>query len=502
MNAIKRILTGLFFVLILASNIFAANYKIIILPFDKLNKEPNSELETLSIGISDILSGALTNVSNFNVIDSARVKRYLLDNIQFDQNVGADSQNNIEKLQKLAQEKLQGDFLVYGSFQKVGNQINFTAKFVKVDEGKIVKSVSVHGAYPDNIFSIQEELAAKLVDAINGKTEKTRQDEIQKKRMNEFISSTENFTAYQYYIKARVEHLKYSMSDYPKALEYYQKAIDTDPKYALAWAGLCEVNAMRAYQILYASGNYKPIFELAIKQGIKAVELGKNLYQTHRALSIAYLNSSDFDKANLAIEPAYNLNNNDAEILWVKAMLTNYDYKEMGKEGTESSGFVRQALKINPDLIVAIWSLAHSYYTLEEYDKALPEYLRIVELNPKQSQALHTIALIYYNQSNYEDTVKYAQMAIDEEAGVPQAHYTLGLGYFMLKDWKNCRNALKEAIKLNPKYTDAIYTLGSAYYNDGDYENALINYEKALKVDPNYSDARTMIKQTKEKLNR
>ena len=500
MKFVRQIWIALLIFLFSFSGIYSANYKIIILPFDKLNKEPDPELETLSIGISDILSGALSNVTNFNVIDSARVKRYLLDNIQFDQSIGNDAQNNLEKLQKLAQEKLQGDFLVYGSFQKVGNQINFTAKFVKVDEGKVVKSVSVHGIYPDNIFTIQEDLASKLVDAINGKTEKTHQDELEKERMNDFISSTENYTAYQYYIKARVEHLKYSMADYPRALELYQKAIDTDPKYALAWAGLCEVNAMRAYQVLYAGGKYKPIFELAIKQGKKAVELGKNLYQTHRALSTAYLNNSEFDKARESIEPAYKLNQNDPEILWVKSMLTNYGYKEMAKEGSESNLYVMQALKINPDLIVAIWSLAHSYYTLEKYEKALVEYLKVIELNPRHSQALHTIALIYYSTNKYEESVTYAQMAIEQEYDVPQAHYTLGLGYFMLKDWANSRDALKNAIKLNPKYTDAIYTLGSAYYNDGDYKNALANYKKVLTIDPNYTDVERMIKQCEERL--
>jgi len=500
MNQIKRCIAVFLFLFLPFSGIFSASYKIIILPFDKLNKEANPELETLSIGISDILSGALTNISNFNVIDSARVKRYLLDNIQFDQNIGSDTQSNMEKLQKLAQDKLQGDFLVYGSFQKIGNQINFTAKFVKVDEGKVVKSVSVHGVYPDNIFTLQEELATKLVEAINGKTGQTRTNKIQQERMNEFISSTENYTAYQYYIKARVEHLKYSMADYPRALELYQKAIDTDPKYALAWAGLCEVNAMRAYQVLYAGGKYKPIFELAIKQGKKAVELGKNLYQTHRALSTAYLNNSEFDKARESIEPGYKLNPNDPEILWVKAMLSNYDYKEMGAEGTESNKFVMQALEINPDLIVAIWSLAHSYYTLEKYDLALPQYMKIVEINPRHSQALHTIALIYYTTNKYEESVTYAQMAIEQEYDVPQAHYTLGLGYFMLKDWAKSRDALKNAIKLNPKYTDAIYTLGSAYYNDGDYKNALANYKKVLTIDPNYTDAERMIKQCEERL--
>jgi hypothetical protein len=57
------------------------------MPFDKLNKEKNSELETLTVGISETLSGALSTVDNFIIIDSDRVKRHLLNNASFKQTI-------------------------------------------------------------------------------------------------------------------------------------------------------------------------------------------------------------------------------------------------------------------------------------------------------------------------------------------------------------------------------------------------------------------------------
>ena len=121
-----------------------------------------------------------------------------------------------------------------------------------------------------------------------------------------------------------MEQIQYDVKNYPLAIEYYNKALKYDPNYALAWAGLAEVNALWGYQIQYAKGNSAPYLKIAIEQGKKAVEYGANLYQTHRALSMAYLNNSDFTNAQKSIDEAYKLNNQDAEIMQIKAQLKNY----------------------------------------------------------------------------------------------------------------------------------------------------------------------------------
>ena len=66
---------------------------------------------------------------------------------------------------------------------------------------------------------------------------------------------------------------------------------------------------------------------------------------------LAYLNNDDFDRARAVIEQGYALNARDPEILFVKATVVNYGYREMGKPGTESNRFILQALEINPELM-------------------------------------------------------------------------------------------------------------------------------------------------------
>ena len=101
-----------------------------------------------------------------------------------------------------------------------------------------------------------------------------------------------------------MEQIQYDVKNYPVAIEFYEKALKYDPKYALAWAGLSEVNALWGYQIKYANGKWEPYLKTAVDQGNKAVKYGANLYQTHRALSMAYLNNSNFDMAQKSIDEA------------------------------------------------------------------------------------------------------------------------------------------------------------------------------------------------------
>ncbi len=481
----KRLLPLLLLALLAGSFPADANpLRIVVLPFDKLNKEKDSDLETLTSGISETLAGALSNVQNFIIIDSARVKRYLLDNEEFNQAIGVDSGKNMDNLRKLARDKLEGDYIIYGSFHRIAKQINLNARFLKINDGTIVKAAAVHGEYPDRIFDLQEDLAKKLIGAINGRVESA-----QDRKITDYITSTEDYTAYQYYIKGRMEHIKYSTADYPRALELYQMAVDKDPNFALAWSGMSEVNALWGYQILYAGGNFKEKLDTAIRQGQKAVELGPNLYQTHRALSVAYLNSSDFENSRRAIEPAYRLNPADPEILWVKASLVNYGFKGMGTPGSEANNYILKALEINPDLIVARWALAHSLSTLNRLDESLAEYNKILRINQSHSQSLHAVALIYYNKNDYRNSVRYALQAVNADPEVPQHHYTLGLGYYQLKEWSGSESALKQAISRKADYTDAIFTLAGTYYNRAMYREARDTYADVLRYNPNYPGA-------------
>ncbi len=483
MKLIRRLLFSVLIISLLQGALSAQSFKIVVLPFDKLNKEKNIELDTLKLGISETLSGALSTVENFVVVDTNRVRRHLLENAEFKQDIGVEA-GDIEKLREMSRDKLEADYLVYGSFNKIGKNIQLNAKFMNISTGEIVKGSNVHGKYPDEIFELQEQLAKDLTNKISGKTANQQQN-----RIEEYSKSTGNYTAYQFYIKGRMEQIQYDVKNYPIAVDYYNKALKYDPNYALAWAGLAEVNSLWGYQIQYAKGDYKTYLTIAIDQGKKAVQYGSNLYQTHRALSMAYLNNSEFANAQKSIDEAYKLNAKDSETMQIKAQLKNYGYKEMGKDGTESNRYIKESLALNPELIIAKWALAHSYSTIEKKDLALKEYLEILKINPKHAPALHGTALIYYGMKDYNNAEAYAIKTVAADPKTAQHHYTLGLSYYQLKKWNLAIPSFENAVKLNPTYEDAVYSIANCYWYQSKWEQANKYYKKVLEINPNNKEA-------------
>jgi len=483
MKIFRKLIISFLFISLFQAALSADNFKIVVLPFDKLNKEKNAELDTLTVGISETLSGALSTVETFVIIDSNRVKRHLLENAEFKLTIGVDS-GDIENLRELTKDKLNADFIVYGTFNKIGGNIQLSAKFMNISSGEVIKGSNVHGKYPDEIFNLQEKLAKDLTDKISGKSSSQ-----QKNNIEEYSNSTGNFTAYQYYIKGRMEQIQYDVKNYPLAIENYKQALKYDPNYALAWAGLAEVNALWGYQIQYAKGNSAPYLKIAIEQGKKAVEFGPALYQTHRALSMAYLNNSDFDNAQKAIDEAYKLNKQDAETMQIMGQLKNYGYKDMGTEGTESYKYIMESLALNPELIIARWSLAHSYSTVNKNDLALKEYLEILMINPKHAPALHGIALIYYGMQDYNNAEFYAVKVVEADPKTAQHHYTLGLSYYQLKKWDPAIASFENAVKLDPKYEDAIYSIANSYWFQNKWEKAYQYYKRVVEINPGNTEA-------------
>jgi len=481
----KRLFVMMFAVVIcfgvIATDVSARDYVVVVIPFDKLNKTKSKDLDMLKRGISETLSGALSSAEKMIIIDSSRVKRYLFDQIKFKQVIGADDSKDMEKLRKATQKKLKGDYLVYGNFMKIGNQIQITAKFMKVKSGKVVKAASVHGQYPKEIFALQEKLAKKLIESITGKKATSEN----RKKIKEYTNSTKNYDAYKYYIKGRMQQIKYDVNYYPQAIRNYKKALDIDPTYALAWAGLSEVNALWGYRMKYAKQPWRDYINRAIRQGKKAVQFGSNLYQAHKALSVAYLNKRNFKASQRSIDRAYSLNRDDAEVLYMKAQLKNYGSKKVAVYGSEANRYIRRALRNNPDLIIARWSYALGFARLKKYHRAIREYKKILPINPNHAPVLNNISSSYYSLKDYDNAIKYGRRAVNTGSKTAQHHYNLALAYYVKNRLTEAERSFKNAIKYNKRYEKAWLFLAHTYYKGKRWNKAIRAYDQVLSRFPN-----------------
>jgi TolB-like protein/tetratricopeptide (TPR) repeat protein len=293
--------------------------------------------EYLSDGISEELITALSKITGLQV--KARTSSFAF-------------KGKSEDIQKIG-ELLHVSYLVEGSVAKAGNRLRISAQLIQASDGNHLWSDTYDREMQD-IFAVRSDVAQQVVQALQVKLGVEATRALTQK-------PTENLKAFQYYMQGRASTQRRTRDDLLAAIRYYQKAIEEDPNYALAYAGLAD-----AYGTLGFYGYIAPI-EARRKQeeaARKALALDENLAEAHAALGAAYM----------AFAPS--------------------DFSLGDRE-------LRHAIELSPSLALAHSYLGNSLVRQGRVDKGLEEYLRARELDPLSSIIARNVAMPYYLKRDY-----------------------------------------------------------------------------------------------------
>ena len=308
---------------------------IAVLPFVNMSADKNDEY--LSDGISEELITALSKITGLQV--KARTSSFAF-------------KGKNEDIQKIG-ELLHVSHLVEGSVAKAGNRLRISAQLIQASDGNHLWSDTYDREMQD-IFAVRSDVAQQVVQALQVKLGVEATRALTQK-------PTENLKAFQYYMQGRASTQRRTRDDLLAAIRYYQKAIEEDPNYALAYAGLAD-----AYGTLGFYG-YIPPIEARRKQeeaARKALALDENLAEAHAALGAAYM----------AFAPS--------------------DFSLGDRE-------LRHAIELSPSLALAHSYLGNSLVRQGRVDKGLEEYLRARELDPLSSIIARNVAMPYYLKRDY-----------------------------------------------------------------------------------------------------
>src|SRR6185503_6605962 len=136
-------------------------------------------------------------------------------------------------------ELLNVDAILQGNFQKSGDRLRLTTQMLDAESGKTLWAESFNTEI-DDIFEVQDRIAERIVNAFN----KQHSAESRGRSSKRY---TENKEAYQEYLRGRFNFSKRTADGLTKALQHFETAIEIDPLYALAYAGIAEV--LRALEI-------------------------------------------------------------------------------------------------------------------------------------------------------------------------------------------------------------------------------------------------------------
>jgi len=260
------------------------NKSLAILPLENLNQ--NIEQEYLTDGISQDILTHLSGIKDMQIISFASSKRY----------------RNSEKTIKEIGEELGVQHLLLGSVQQAGQRLRIRARLIDAQSDNQIWANSYDREIED-IFAIQSDVAQKIAEVL--KTELSPSDS---KRINQ--KPTNNIDAYQNFSKGRYEWEQRTKERLFKAIQYFEKAIEQDENFALAYAGLAQT-----YATMGSNGHLslEEGYSKAKQNAEKAILINPNLSEAYSTIAAYYIDYDfNFEKALEYYQKSIDLNPSDA----------------------------------------------------------------------------------------------------------------------------------------------------------------------------------------------
>jgi eukaryotic-like serine/threonine-protein kinase len=440
-----------------------------VLPFSNASGDPNTEY--LSDGITEGVIDRLSGLPNLKVISRTSAFRY--------------KRRDIEP-QKVAKE-LGVEALVTGRVMQRGDEISVSAELMDAREDKQLWGEQ-YGRKLADIVSIQQEIAT----AVSGNL-RMRLTSEEKTRLAK--SPATNPEAYQLYLKGRYQANQGTAAGLKNGIEYFQQAIDKDPSYAPAYAGLADAYGGLSGLIYQPPSETLPKAKAA---AMKAVELDETLAEAHAALAmVEWFYDWNWPSAEREFKRAIELNPNSAgsRSRYLVGLISRARFDESIVEG-------ERAQELDP---LVPTELPYAYLVARRYDESISRYQKTLDLYPDIAYKRAEMAWAYAMKGMYAKAIgEYDK--IPESAKAVAAENQLvasGLGWVYAVSGRRAE-ALKIAKEFKDLSTHAyvdFYQFAAIYAGLGDKDETFRLLEKAyeehssnmpfLAVDPFWYEMRS-----------
>jgi tetratricopeptide (TPR) repeat protein/predicted Ser/Thr protein kinase len=289
-------------------------------------------------------------------------------------------------------------------------------------------------------------------------------------------------SAYDYYLQGRgylQEPQKRENID--SAITVFGHALEQDPQYALAIAGLGE-----AYWRRYELDKENRWASQAQASCEKAAAMNANQTESHTCLGMVYTGTGKYDEAVSQYRRAVELEptNDDA----IRGLASAY--AKLGKTD-EAEKTLQGAINVRPQYWKGYNSLGALYVSEGRYEEAAKMFAQVIALAPDSFRGYSNLGATYIRLGRYQDAVKALQNSIKIRP-TEDAFSNLGTAFYSLREFENAANNYAEAAKLNDQVYVVWGNLADAYYYSGKRGDAALAYKKAvslatdrLRVNPN-----------------
>lgn len=387
---------------------------IAVLPFANLSAEKDNEY--FSEGLTDEIIMNLSKLQMLKVISRGSTMRYVKEG----------------KTHKQTANDLGVQYLLEGSVRRYGSDLRITAQLVDAFRDEYIWAETYRGTMKD-IFDIQEKVAAEIAQALQLRLSPDEKQNLKKR-------STENTGAYQLYLQGRFFWNKRSEEGLKTAIRYFEQAIEKDPQYAIAWAGIAD-----SYSLLGEFGNIprKELYPKAKAAVNKALEIDTRLAEVHTSLaSILMLNEWDWANSEKEFKLAIELNPNYATAHhWFSQWFLNMGRVE------ESIQMISRAAELDPVSQAILKDKGLALYYNGQYDEAIELATKTLELDPNYAAAHRLLSLAYQAKRMFDEALVEHQIWAGLTGNKVEAAVTLAQLYAVSGQAEEARRLIDDVTR-------------------------------------------------------
>ena len=396
----------------------AAVKSIAVLPFNNMSSDPEGDF--FADGIAEEIINALSKIKALKV--SSRTSSFTF-------------KGKNEDIREIGR-RLQVSTILEGSVRKSGKRLRLTAQLINASDNAQLWAERYDRELED-VFEIQDEISASIVSAL-----RVVLSDDEKKAIEQV--PTANVEAYGFYLRGRQYFHQHRRKSHEYARQMFERAIELDPGYALAHAGVADCCSF-LYQYFDASPANLRRADAASR---RALELAPSLAEAHASRGLAVSLSGRFEEADTEFEMAMKLDPKSFEAAYFYAR----SCVAQGKN-EEAAKWYERAIAVRPDDYAALALLATTYQALGRADDS-----------------------IQMSRRAYDTARKHLELTPDD----PRALYMGAMSLTALGETEKARDWNRRALDMDPDDPSVLYNIACAFALEGQAREAVSTLQKAI----------------------
>ena len=433
------------------TEIFTGQKSIAVLPLKVIGLTGSEHTgdEYLGIGLADALITRLSNVHRIIVRPTSSVLRF--------------KEDTTDPLE--AGRELGVDYVVDGTIRRAGETLRITAQLLSVEEGAMCWAGRFDEEYRD-VLELEDVISEQVAGAILPHLTGDERRQLAKR-------GTDHAEAYEAYMRGRYHWYTMSADGFAKSLACYLKAVELDPTYAAAYAGIAEYHCWLA---VYGLASPTEQLAAAREAAQKAVALDDAMAEAHTSLGLSFLaDALQWQLAEARFRRAIELNPNytqaHAHYACQLAMEGRFD---------ESIAEARRACELDPLNPFNFYFLAWCLYQARRFSESIAQSRRLLQSEPRYGSARFLLSWTLRLTGEANDSVAEARKAIELIGEIPMLTATLASAHAAAGQPEEARLILASLNEQSQSRFITPYHRALVYLQLGERKEALSLLEQAV----------------------